>query len=320
MSLRIHVTDRRTFKKCRRAYRYAIVERLATPETKVDALWIGSAGHQGLANYYELNRDGTFFTVESGTQAALAGWREYCSNSEEKPNAEQEHLSCELLSRYVAKYFATDQFKVKHVEVPIELQFGDVTLVLTLDLLVEWKGHLWIVDHKFLAKIPSHRQLEMDDQMTAYIWGARKAGYNVRGAIYNIIRKKLPVEPDLLQSGKLSTRSNMDTDYVTYMEAITRRGLSPDDYKEFLAKLQDQEDDYFHREIVIRNKTELNLFELNLMAEFRDMASPDLVYYPNPGDQCTMCKFQQLCKSENEGADTKLLRQTYYRLKEDHER
>lgn len=318
--LHIHVTDRRTYKECRRRYKYGLIERLAPLDAgHVGHLWMGSAGHLGLATYYQ---NYPTSDKEMAIGHALRGWQEYNDSSQLEPDAEITNLCHELLIRYMDRYWASDQWEIIHVEVPIKVAYEEFNaeIVGQLDLIVKIKGEYWVVDHKFLSRLPNPRVLEMDDQMTAYIWAARKAGYPVKGAIYNVIRKKLPAVPDMLQSGKLSTRANMDTDLATYLKTLERFGLDPEDYSEFITQLESKEDTYFHRSYIVRNQHEVDLFELNLMAEFREMTREDLVYYPNPGERCGDCKFQALCKCENEGGDPSLMKQTLYRVKESHER
>jgi len=313
----VHVTDRRTFKECRRKFSYSVIQRLTTAEKNIDHFYVGTAGHYALAGFYEECR-----SKPKEAPDPQPHWFEFTTSQKKQPNAEVEELSLTLLKRYVQHYGHTE-FSVVAVEVPIKLAYPEFGFELqgTLDLIVEDKnGLLWIVDHKFLKRLPDQKVLEMDDQMTAYIWLAHKAGFNVKGAIYNVIRKALPVEPELLQRGNLSKRKLADLTYETYLAAIERYQLDRDDYEDILSELQCQENTFFQRSKVTRNKKELALFELNLMAELRDMSSPELVYYPNPGDRCKTCIFQQLCKCENEGGEGRLLREEYYRIKEYDER
>ena len=327
-SLVIHVTDRRTFKECRRRYRYQCVDRITSREEKADALWFGSASHHAMARLGEKQMHTKYLPLSKAIEIAQVGWYEFRQNTRSEPDTDVEYLATEMLKRYQERYFEEDQDKkVLAVEVPIELEFKElgVTLVATIDQIVEWRNHKWGKDFKNLKNLTDPKVLEMDDQMTAYMWVLRKAGYNVRGMIYDQLRKKLPSEPDLLQpdkSGrvKLSRRADLDTTYNTYLSCIKRYGLDKEDYVEYLETLKDKPDTFFRREIVTRNERELNLFELNLMAELRDMTSPDLVYYPSPGERCKYCPFQLICKCENEGGDTGLLKETYFREKDDEER
>jgi hypothetical protein len=63
-------------------------------------------------------------------------------------------------------------------------------LRMTTDLIVRERsnGKIWIVDHKSGARLPSKRELDIDDQFGLYTWGARQVGHQVFGALHSAAR------------------------------------------------------------------------------------------------------------------------------------
>ena len=302
--MRIHVTDRQTFKTCRRKWKYESAEHLVPKAgSQYDSpLWYGSAIHKCLAEYYQTGQAPvqTWLALTQGlpipkpTQA-LAEWQ---------------------LSEYEAFAAETDNWEVLKVETEMATRIPGtrVHLVGTLDLLVKQAGKLWIVDHKTLSQLPTESSLELDDQMTAYMWLCHQHGYPVAGAIYNVLRKKLPTVPKLLANGALSRDKSIDTTTDVYYREIVKNGLNPDDYSDILEHLAQKENTFFWRTRVRRNVVELKEFERYLSAEGRDMTTCKMVPYPNPSWECGWCDFRLLCKCENEGGDVEHLKNAFFRV------
>lgn len=90
-------------------------------------------------------------------------------------------------------------FKIvaSEIEFKVELPNG---MVLTgrVDLIIEYKGHLWLIDHKATSYLPSNKEIDLDDQTPLYIWAMRQLGYEVRGAWLSFTRAK-PLKTRVLQ-------------------------------------------------------------------------------------------------------------------------
>jgi hypothetical protein len=184
------------------------------------------------------------------------------------------------------------------------------------DLIVRRKGRLWIVEHKSYVSFVDPRDLELDDQMTAYCWLVLKEyGQMPAGAIYNQFRKKIPKTPQLLKNGTLSKKKNIDTTYAKYVEAVKKYKLRKADYEDVLKKISFKE--FYRREIIARSPRELTTFEENLKAEALEMTSVHTVLYPNATHECNArCIFTLLCKAENEGGDLASLIEHNYVIRE----
>lgn len=78
-----------------------------------------------------------------------------------------------------------------------------------LDLLVRDRqtGHLWVVDHKSGANLPTMMDLEIDDQFGLYSWAMKQKGTPVLGAIHNAARTTRNVADQPGYTGKSQPQS-----------------------------------------------------------------------------------------------------------------
>lgn len=325
----IHVTDQKMFRDCRTKFRFKVVDRLATISSQVDALYIGVGCHHVLQEHYTAKMAGEpqIDVVQSFEGWVAAKTEEIKSKGgrPERPDEETTWLIHSILKGYVEYYEdAEGDWEILGVEQPISYKVPGTAITLkgTVDLIIKWRGRIWIVDHKFLKNLEANlkQRLELDDQMTSYLWLARNNGINAAGCVYNVIRKAVPREPEILQKGGLSKNKSIDTTPQVYMDAIEKHGLNPNDYTEILDFLATKPNTFFHRELVYRNKFELQAFEADLPHVVRDMTSTETRFYPNPGMNCGWCDFRALCKGAREGADIEYTKQHLYRVRDDLER
>lgn len=91
------------------------------------------------------------------------------------------------------------QWRVLAVELEFSYQLGDITIAGKMDAIVEVlsgpdAGGVFVVEHKFtkMDSAPGStywERLTIDAQVSIYVDGARCAGYDVRGVIYDVIAK-----------------------------------------------------------------------------------------------------------------------------------
>lgn len=281
---------------------------LVQKKEPMKALWIGRGLHYGLAQYY---RDG------SDPVIAMKEWldlkvppKDYAEmwEDEKQQLRDVETLLTAMLTNYLPYAEANDDFEIVAVEEPISIRIPGTYLWLqgTLDVVLRRRGKLWVLDHKGYQAFVDPSDLELDDQMTAYLWLVyMKYGEMPAGAIYNQLRKKVPAEPMLLKDGKrLSKDKSIDTTPEIYRAAIKANNFDEADYEEFLHNLEGNE--FFRREYIARSEYELTHFATNLKEELREMKKPNLPLYPNPGRDCSWgCSYKMLCLCENTGGDLK---------------
>ncbi|MHA1302220.1 MAG: PD-(D/E)XK nuclease family protein [Candidatus Heimdallarchaeaceae archaeon] len=311
----IHVTERSRFKFCRRLWDYSYRQNLFPKTEPRNALWVGRGVHVGLAAYYR--GEDPIKAISSWLEEVVPeeAFRDFTSE-DVRDYQEKVKLMEVMLKGYIDFAKANDDFEVIAVETPLQARIPRTYnyLVGTLDLLVRRKGKLWVVDHKTVGSFVEPNVLELDDQMTAYLWLVWTVyGEMPMGAIYNQLRKKVPTTPLRLKSGALSKVKSVDTTYKVYLETILEEGLDPKDYGEVLEFLKQKGNTFYKRELIPRNPNELTSFMENLVYESREMRSPSTAIYPSSTKDCVWaCPYRVLCKVENEKGDVEALKDVLF--------
>lgn len=293
------------------------------------ALVFGDVVHEGLAAYYETNRD--LAAMYKGFNTA---WAEKYDWMQERYGAffdmgiESEWViykdkGLEMLRTYdMFDRSKKKDFYKKIIAVNVEERSyvpilgpdgnplpGSPMLSGRIDLVVDREDGVWIVDHKTAAQKNDSRALDVDDQLTGYcyLWW-RISGVIPRGAIYNVLIKDPPKPPKQLKSGELSKDKAQRTTFELYLQTIHSLGLDPNDYEEHLNWLGEKEwTQFFIREGVERNLEELESFEKRLYYEYLDMQraidQPEW-RYPNPSQwNCGACQILPICQTMEEQGD-----------------
>lgn len=352
---RLSTTERQEFKECRRRWDYSSLSRQAIePNRPAVALWFGTGIHHVLEMLYSRRKEGV---VDGEEEFVVAEWTDWSEKDIERIKESQHgqlwdeqlqalqdmtDLGREMLKGYVqwsskVDFKAPEGFKeVLYTEkefavwVPGEdgepYHFTDgngqqweIWLVGRLDLFVEdYDGRIWVVDHKTSKDRLDKENLVLDDQMTMYIWAAQRIlQKEIAGCWYNVLRKKLPVVPKVLASGKgLSKDKSIDTTPEVYLQAIEDNGFDPADYSEILNLLENKDTGFFSRERVYRNQHEIAMAGRMLLMEAIDMLN-DPYIYPNPTWDCKWkCDYRDLCVALNRNDDVEYLRKTLYRSRQ----
>lgn len=311
----IRVTERQTFKKCRRAHDLSYIQTLEPTVQDMDSRGFGTLMHSCLAEYYmglgehaiqldkaEFNAREKFFVISKSVLE------------------EYQDLGRGMLEGYFK--FAENADKEWRQIIAVEHTFTarvpgtNVNLSGTVDLLIkDRQGRIWLCDHKTYTQFLTPSQIQFDDQQTAYMWLLRQNGIYVHGAIYNMLRKKTPTEPQLLKNGTLSKNKALECDSATYMTAIKKHGLCVDDYTDMLLHFENQPPQFFQRVTLTRSERTLQSFEENLPYEAREMTSVTTPRYPHFSRDCPFCDFNLLCRTMTDKGDVNLAR-TQFKLKE----
>lgn len=200
-----------------------------------------------------------------------------------------------------------------------------------LDILFEDEfGNYWIGDWKTAARLSgidvNDEYLELDDQITAYVWALRMLGLPVVGFLYMELKKAVPDEPEPLKVVRLgrsfSVSKNLDTTYELYKSTVEENdpiaygnGL----YDEFLDYLKTDGPIFHYRHEVQRNNTECFEAGVNIWKEAKEMTNPDLLIYPSTGrfhckgfSTFSGCAFFEPCLGKNRGEDVVYALDTMY--------
>lgn len=106
----------------------------------------------------------------------------------------------------------------------------------------------WIVDHKFVDRIPTAEDRFSELQLLLYVWAWNLTHEDkIDGVCWDYARSKAPRVPEILKKGGLSKAKNIDTDQYTYQQAIADNNLNPADYADMLQHLEGKETTFFER-------------------------------------------------------------------------
>ncbi len=114
---------------------------------------------------------------------------------------------------------------------------------------VDSEGRRWLMDHKFVERIPTAEDRFSELQLLLYVWAWNKThpDQQIDGVCWDYARSKAPRVPDILKKGGLSKAKNIDTDVYTYTKAIADNNLNPNDYADMLEHLDGKEDTFYER-------------------------------------------------------------------------
>jgi len=333
------ITERGSFRDCRRRWSLEVRERLSHKSQVAWALIFGECIHAALEAYYKKNER----SLAKALSAFKRAWRKEDAILQEsygglyKGSIEDEWLTYlekgVTMLTYYKQYDDQADFDFESViAVNIEARaFVDILnphdesrleglplLSGRIDLVVERKDGIWIWDHKTAASAYDARALDIDDQLTGYCyiyW--RLTGDMPRGAVYNALIKSPPGPPKILKAGNLSQDKAQRTTYDLYLQAIKDNGLDKSEYEEILAYLKDKKWAQFYlREGVTMNEEQLLSFEHRLYYEYLDMqkviAEPEWAY-PNPSQRtCGWCSVLPICQAMEERGDPDFIKENMF--------
>lgn len=328
-------SERRTF-ACEKKWFFRYHAGLTTSATPAP-LRYGSLWHECLAAWY---RSQCKMSVAELMAAVVAPWREFreqwqreqaahndgiIDSEAEDEDAEMAVLIEGMLAGYLSEFARDDEhWEIVAVEaqaarkLTLNDKIGDIEREWlyggALDLIVRERatGDLWFVEHKTTSNSDLTkylRKLHWDPQIRGYAWILRAPvkesdveSMRVKGVIYNVARKKVPREPELLKNGKALSKAACDTTREVFLQAILRHGLNPDDYADQLEKLSGRA--FFARERYVFTDPELDAFEADARAAalriMRAEQEPMSVDHPRQVAVCTgpaasPCPYSNIC-------------------------
>lgn len=332
MKYEVHVSDIKAFKQCRRRWDWSSMlpyRRGLERKIRYAPFFTGSAVHYGLQRFYEVGED--------PVQAAFRNANEQIQKMEEAGalwESEVEVLNGQLeliggmLSHYLQwtknetgwwsdknlRFLALEtEFKVPFVT-PGGRKSTKTYLAGRFDGVVQRidNGTLWLFETKTTRSIKELTDsLWNEEQTGAYILAAEHIfKKKISGVLYNVLRKKVPTEPQVLKNGKLQKRADLATTAEAYFDACKQHHSDwtveeiQEEYGEYLQGLLDRGNEFFAREPVYRSRSELRQLQLDLWAVSLEMSRKTTSIYPSPSWlNCKFCTFRAPCQALNAGAD-----------------
>lgn len=304
-------------RRCLKSYQYKYQMKLAK-RVKSRPLIVGTLVHSCLESYF---REGHYLPV-------IREWRQKefsrMFKEEQALHSDIIPLVKQLVRGYI-KTWKSRGLKMLWVEKEFEVEIAPgIILVGKIDGRARCdKGREWLVEHKTCKKMPGEEVRIFDTQAITYAEVLPSLGEKpVIGVLWDYVRTKLPAKPELLKSGGLSTRKNIDTTPEVYLREIKKHGLDPVGYTDILQDLETKRES-FYREIRLPLSKNMGEEVMNdLIATSEDLrekeSNPESHWPRNLGKDCSWCDYRTLCYAELRGDDTEyLLKHDYIVRKKD---
>jgi hypothetical protein len=323
MSITLSHSSAKKFCRCKRAYKYSIIDgielRLQDPKLKA-----GNWFHQ-LSN---LHYSGKNWRKE---HARLTKQFNNLFLEEREWYGDLPGMVQRMMESYLWKYEKEDQdWEVLAVEQTFRITFRDGDIfTFKPDLIIRDHsrdtGDIWVVDHKTVRSMPSGDWRLEDLQSTLYPWALDGheiiGGEEVKGFIFNYVRRKAPTVPKYTKTGRIS-RARIDTDFPTYARFM----LQHYEVQSVNDRTLREENKFMKRSRLIKPQAlvERQIQEFQIVAQ--EIETWHELHEASPGEDvwvrtmipsCSWdCDYEALCMVELLGQDSTFMRRAKYQPSE----
>lgn len=237
-------------RRCAFQHQLGYHERWAKPRgDEMSPSAIGTAWHLIMESHYKMIQDYQREAAEERGSWQRFNHRNALESAEnlveddirQVDSLEAQNLLRWMYGGYVLHHGADPLWRILDVEVsghtllyPGEataMKFRDAVgfnLKYRIDLMIEFQGKTWIVDHKSFRNAPSQLDLDFDPQFDLYTWAMRNEGVPVFGQIYNGTRRYRTQKPQPLSERhvrQMTHRNDTELDTIArdaYLSIRTR--------------------------------------------------------------------------------------------------
>lgn len=336
----IHISDIRNFRACRRKWDWSSALRQnLEPSVPYAPFFVGRAIHYCLEWYYGPEHRNIWESLEQfeANETKIAGnlWQ-----SEQEKWDESIELIEELLQHYMlwvqvdTMPYRDDTLEFIDLEIPFNVPLynpetgaedKEVRLEGRFDGLVFHKPTqtYWIWECKTARSITElAKSLENDEQAGAYIYAAQMLrNIPITGVLYNILRKRAPSHPRILDSGYVS-KAKGDFTMFSYVADVRRAHpdwdwqMIQEHYGSVFYEYSIQDNGFFARFPIKRSQEEITNLMANLYWTAKEMVDPNLRVYPAPTFiQCNFCPFRAPCLAKNRNGNYEELLRAEYQIR-----
>lgn len=215
--IRVSNSEVETYRQCRLKHQLQYIELWRTEEES-EALARGTLFHSVMEEHYRQIEDG-LLDAEDPWLTLYAAVGDLLFDPATGEQSERQELVEWMYRGYVEQWKLDPNWRIEGIEVPVEMELGDgFVLKGTCDLVVYDRAMdgLWIVDHKTCKYLPK-KDFDLEDQTAVYTHLLKKAGMDIRGAIYNHVRtdrlktKETPMEDRFKRTITVRTDRELET-------------------------------------------------------------------------------------------------------------
>lgn len=332
MSSGIHISDIRAYRACRRKWDWSSpLRNNLEPNIAYPPFFIGRALHHCLEKFYAEGIsvwDSLDEFLNEEQKVAGHMWR-----SEQEKWDDAVMLLQEMMAHYAlwiqvdTSDFRDENLEFIKLEVPFEVPMPipgtdqvdeRMTLQGRFDGIVRHKptDTYWIWETKTTRSLSELiRSLDNDEQSGVYFYAAQRLyGIKTVGVLYNMLRKKAPNHPKILQSGYLSKRASADLTSFSFVADVkkTHGDVSwefiKEYYGDYISELSISNNGFFTRYPIRRSSVEINNLLTGVYQTAVEMINPDTFIYPAPSlTQCNWCFFKAPCLAKNKGINVDVI-------------
>jgi hypothetical protein len=223
---------------------------------------------------------------------------------------------------------------ILHVEEEFLYQQDNGEIVtFTPDLIIRDKnGFVWIIDHKSTSKLPSYDAPFADLQTLLYFAGVREMYPELRGFVFNYLRKKVPTVPRLNKTHNKESKlfgeyfvndiKHIDTTYELlrdFLLVMAPNLLGEVTHQQRLADLRDNNRFFWTEEIVVNDaQVEETLSQVGQTLAQMEWSRttgmyPKTILNDLAGVQsCSKCEFNRICHTQLLGWNVELVLEEEY--------
>lgn len=335
----IHISDIRTFRSCRRKWEWSSgLKRNLEPYIAYPPFFTGRGIHKALEKHYRHGDDIiSAFTEFVEAESLLMKGQGTLWPEEENTLEEQIALSFNVLQHYQlwqaqdTKKYSDRNLEFLELEypfnVPLKLSTGGYSRKMRIAGRFDGFVYNRLTDEYWIWEMKTARSVQQlidtlsnDEQSALYMYAGQQVFKKpIAGVLYNIMRKKTPVHPRVLQSGLLS-KAAIDTTAFMYLADIQaqhpdwREDTIQEYYGDILSALAENETKYFIRWPVYKSAVQIRNVMDGVYATAKEMLNPKTELYPAPGwMQCNFCSFKSPCITRSMGGDYEVLLREEYR-------
>jgi RecB family exonuclease len=322
----ISYTEVNTYRRCPKSWEYRYKIGLKRKHKGVRLLR-GEILHEMLNAYINRKIHGNKYTGPDPWDTLEGYADQYSAYFEEEKELHGDIIGdCgKIFEGYLRKY-RRDPLRYEESELGIELDLSvlgsgalPVKFIGFIDkIAVDPQDRRWIMDHKFVKTIPTADDRFSELQLLLYVWalGMIQVKGKIDGVCWDYGKAKAPTEPEVLKSGALSKRKNLDCDVYTYRNAIRKAGLVEADYADMLSHLEGKEDSFFERVFLPLPTTDMVVEVVNdflqTTAEIQAKRDDGRCSRSMSPFNCATCEFRPLCEAEVRGLDADFVKKSEY--------
>lgn len=306
------------WRSCNKKYEYAYVRNLQA-KRKPAAMFRGTILHEMLEA-----RDTKGNCPKSAQDVFLKYQEQYGQLFESEREFYGERFMDDIwrIYRGYVRTYKDNSWRVQSTEGKVQTQLtSKIEFEGHYDLAVLASRRRWLVDRKSHKVIPTAEERFNNFQLLLYAeaWNREHPRSNqVDGIIWDYIRTKAPTIPEVLKSGALTRRKDLDTDVFTYRKAIRDNELDEDAYTLVLRDIEQRSIDRFYQRVSLPIPSkEITKIVVDEFVQTAEMMRTSKHFPRNATYTCNRCEFYSLCTAELSGINAKFVEKSDYEEREE---